>query len=211
MNAFRKTLLRVLVPFAGVMALALVPASASASAGRSGWGWHPGGFGQPSYGATSLVPDTQTVEALTGLHVAIGVLAPAAAGANGVEFPITDSLLSALYSADITHVGGLTLTGGGKEVSLTDYDVNLRSRQLSAEVAAGPAGGPLASLGRVAILNLNLSGSHLSFFPGVTLGPIVATLSAAAASDLNGVFATGALSSSTVLGTLTVRYTHFSL
>ena len=210
MNVFRSTRARaVLALSALVAALALAPVSASATAGRSAWPGGPWGSAQQSYGATSLVPDTGTINALTSLNVAVGVVAPATAGPSGIGFPITNSLFSALYSGSIVHSGGLTLTGGGKEVSLTNYIVSLGSRQLTADVAAGPTGGTLSSLGRLAILNLSFSGAHLSFFPTVTLGPIVATLTPGAATDLNGVFGTSALSGSTVLGSLTVRYARF--
>jgi hypothetical protein len=188
------------------VALALVPASASATGARAAWGGSPWGSAPQSYGATSLTPDAATIGALTSLGVSVGVVAPASSGPNGIGFPITNSLVSALYSGTIVHSGGLTLTGSGKEVSLTNYIVSIGSRQLSADVSAGPAGGTLSSLGRLAILNLNFSGAHLSFFPTVTLGPLVATLTSGAAADLNGVFGTNALSSSTVLGSLTVRY-----
>ncbi len=210
MKAFTSTHSRgVLALTALLAALALVPASASATAGRGAWTGGPWGSAPQSYGATSLVPDTATINALTSLGVAVGVVAPAAAGPNGIGFPITNSLFSALYSGNIVHSGGLTLTGGGKQVSLTNYIVSLGSRQLTADVAAGPTGGSLSSLGRLAILNLSFSGAHLSFFPTVTLGPIIATLTPGAAADLDGVFGTSALSGSTELGTLTVRYARF--
>ncbi len=207
MNLFRRTHSRgALALTALVAALAFVPASASATTGRSAGAGGPWGSAPSSYGATSLVPDAGTISALTSLGVAVGVVAPATAGPNGIEFPITDSLFSAFFTGSIVHSGGLTLTGGGKEVSLTNYIVGLRSRQLTADVAAGPAGGTLSSLGRLAILNLGFSGAHLSLFPSLTFGPIVATLTPAAAADLNSVFATSALSGSTLLGSLTVRY-----
>ncbi len=210
MKLHRRIRSRGLLTVTALMAtLALVPASASATGARSAWAGHSWGSTPQSYGATSLVPDSGTIDALTSLGVSVGVVAPAAAGPNGIGFPITNSLFSALYSGRINHSGGLTLTGGGKEVSLTNYIVSLGSRQLSADVAAGPAGGTLSSLGRIAILNLKFSGAKLSFFPSVTLGPLVATLTSGAAGALNGVFGTSALSDATVLGSLTVRYARF--
>ena len=173
-------------------AAALVPAAASANSGTT-------------YGSTALVLDPGTAAALTSLGVTPGIVAPAAAKADGINFPITNGLGSVLRTGTIRHSGGLTLTAGTTVVRLTDYWINLGSRTLSANVSVD--GGP--NLGRVAILDLNFRGAGLRLFPALRIGPVTATLTEAAASTLNSVFGTSALSTSTVLGKATVKYRLF--
>ncbi len=187
----RSSLRLAVVLVALVSAFAVSPAASSASV--------------RTYGATTLQLDPGTAAALTSLGVTPGVVAPATASPAGIAFPITNPLVSALFTRNISHIGGITLTAGGTVVSLTDYWINLGSRTLSANVSV--AGGP--NLGRVTILNLNFSNARISFFPALTLGPVRATLTGAAASTLDSVFGTSALTSQTVLGTATVRYSSF--
>ncbi len=184
-----------------ISAFALVPSGASAF-GR----WHGGGYhhGTPAYGVTTLQLDPSTAEALTSLGVAPGVVAPSTAGAEGLTFPITDPLASALYTGTITHTGGITLTAGATVVDLTDFSIELGSGTLSANVSV--VGGP--NDGRVKILTLDLSHARLSFWPVLTYGPVTGTLTETAASVLDTVFGTTALTDETVLGTATVKYTN---
>ena len=129
-------------------------------------------------------------------------MAPARAGSAGIEFPITDSLLEAFTTGAIDHEGGLSLTAGKTVVDLTEYWITLGSGTLSADVWV--QGG--ANLGRVAILSLDTSKAHADDSSGVTIGPITATLTAAAASALDSTFKTTALTDKTVLGALTISY-----
>jgi hypothetical protein len=187
----RRILRLTLAVVALVSAFAVAPSASSASV--------------RTYGATTLQLDPGTAAALKSLGVAPGVVAPATAGPAGIAFPITNPLVSALFTRNISHSGGLTLTAESTVVSLTDYWINLGSRTLSANVSV--AGGP--NLGRVAILNLDFSGARIRFWPALSIGPVRATLTGAAASTLNSVFHTNALTSQTVLGTATVRYSSF--
>lgn len=186
---------RMLLAITALLAVAaLAPAAASAN----------GGAGQ-TFGSTALVLDPGTAAALTSLGVTPGIVAPAAAKADGINFPITNGLGSVLRTGTIRHSGGLTLTAGTTVVRLTDYWINLGPRTLSANVSVD--GGP--NLGRVAILDLNFRGAGLRLFPTLRIGPVTATLTEAAASTLNSVFGTSALSSATVLGKATVKYRLF--
>lgn len=182
-----------------ITALLAVAAMAPAAASANGWG-----AGQ-TYGSTALVLDPGTAAALTSLGVTPGIVPPAAAKADGINFPITNGLGSVLRTGTIRHSGGLTLTAGTTVVRLTDYWINLGSRTLSANVSVD--GGP--NLGRVAILDLNFRGAGLRLFPSLRIGPVTATLTDAAASTLNSVFGTTALSTATVLGKATVKYRLF--
>lgn len=191
-SAFRLPHRLLLAVVALLAAAALVPAAATASSGTT-------------YGSTALVLDPGTAAALTSLGVTPGIVAPATAKADGINFPITNGLGSVLRTGTIRHSGGLTLTAGTTVVRLTDYWINLGSRTLSANVSVD--GGP--NLGRVAILDLNFRGAGLRLFPALRIGPVTATLTEAAASTLNSVFGTSALSTSTVLGKATVKYRLF--
>jgi hypothetical protein len=176
--------------------LALVPSAASAFG--FGHGWH-----ERTYGDTTLVLDPATAEALTSLGVAPAPIAPASAGSEGIGFPITRSLPSALFTGTITHAGGLSLTAGATVVSLTEFWIEIGSGTLSADVSV--AGGP--NDGRVKILSLDFSHAQLRWWPVFSFGPVKATLTETAASVLDSVFGTTALTDQTVLGDATVHYT----
>jgi len=175
-----------------LMALALVPAAASAH--------------KHTYGSTALVPNAETFKALEKLGVTPGIIPPASSQSDGINFPITNPIGSALFTGTIRHSGGLTLSAGkpGHEtvVRLAHFWINLESATLSAEVSV--KGGP--NLGRVDILNLDFSNAHFGAGPVVTIGPLTATLTSGAAKVLNEVFKTEALSDKTVLGAATVKY-----
>jgi hypothetical protein len=178
--------------------LALIPAASSAF-GPHGPQWHQ----TRTYGETTLVLDPATAEALTSLGVTPGVIAPAAAGSEGIDFPITRSLPDSLFTGTITHSGGLTLTAGSTVVSLSQFWIELGSGTLSANVSV--AGGP--NDGRVQILTLDFSKAQLRWWPIFSFGPVKGTLTATAASVLDSVFGTSALTDQTVLGNATVHYT----
>jgi hypothetical protein len=180
-----------------ISALALIPSAASAFG--HGNPWHA----PRTYGDTTLVLNAGTAEALTSLGVTPGVVAPASAGGEGIAFPITRSLPTALFTGTITHTGGLTLTAGTTVVSLTDFSIEIGSQTLSADVSV--AGGP--NDGRVRILSLDFSGAQLRWWPVFSFGPVTATLTETAASVLDSVFGTTALTDQTVLGEATVHYT----
>jgi hypothetical protein len=158
------------------------------------------------------VPDQGTAAALAGPGVNLGIFAPAAAKSEGINFPITNPLGNALFTRTIRHSGGLTLTGtktpNHPVVSLTDNWIKLSSRTLSANVSVASDVGS-ANLGRFDILDLDFSHAPVRLWPAITIGPVRATLTTAAANALNGVFQTGALGDQTVLGDATVKYRRF--
>jgi hypothetical protein len=81
--------------------------------------------------------------------------------------------------------------------------IELGSRTLSANTSV--AGGP--NDGRVQILTLDFSQAQLRWWPIFSFGPVKGALTATAASVLDPVFGTSALTDQTVLGNATVRYT----
>ena len=156
-----------------------------------------------SYGATTLTLDPGTASALQQLGVTVAPVAPASAGANSVSFPITDPLLQAAVTRQITHSGGISLSAGSTTVDLTNFDINLGSSStLSAEVGGS----------RVTILNLDLSGARLRLgYNGLTIGPVVARLTPAAATALNTAFGVTAFTPGLELGTANINYCLFGL
>lgn len=178
-------------------ALALAPAGASAHHP----GWTKAGRGQ-SYGATALVLDPTTAAALTSLGVTPGVVSPAYSSSGALEFPITTSIPRALVTGTVEHRGGISLTAAGKTVYLTNFWINARSADLSAQVSTSTG----LRLGRVTILSLSFAGANFGFSTGyLTFGPVSASLNAAAVGALNTVFGTS-LSAPIPLGTATVQY-----
>lgn len=174
---------------------AVAPAPAGAWSGNHGW--------KPTrtYGATSLVLDPATAQALTSLGVTPGLIDPAYATNGALSFPITTPLYAALASGTIRHSGGISLTAGSTTVDLTNFDINVPCQLLTAQVNGGA---------RVPILNLAYSGASVGFSGGqFSFGPVTASLTAAAAGALNQAFNVTAFTQGLVLGQATITYQLF--
>ena len=189
---------RRLVVLAAVLAalLALAPAA-------SAWGGkHDHQWSGKTYGSTKLEVDPGTLEALTGLGVAPGVVKPATLDGATYRFPIANSVRNALRTGVIRHRGGISLTAGSTTVKLTDFDIKLLRGQLFGKVnGAGP----------VALLDLDLSDARIRFRRGrLVVGPVGTTLTQGAADALNAAFGVDALTDDTVLGEATIRYRLFA-
>ncbi len=90
---------------------------------------------------------------------------------------------------------------GATTVSLTKFWINLNERDLSAVVNGGA---------RVAILSLDFLQADVGLSHGVvTLGPVTASLTKAAADALNGAFGVQAFTEGLTLGKATVHYRLF--
>jgi hypothetical protein len=174
-------------------------------------------FGPPRpFGHTALQPAAATINLLSSAAgVSVGVIGPAGAAADGIDFPITNPLLDAAFSGNINHCGGLSLTQGssGTVVDLTNFVVNLRTRTLYATVSTG-AETSVANCSTadstVPILNLDFSGARLGIFGGLNLGPVTASLTTTAETALDSAFGLGdaltSLPQPVVLGQVTVSY-----
>jgi len=149
-------------------------------------------------GKTTLALDPGAGAALQSLGVSVAPVAPATAGPNGIAFPIT-GVGGSLFplTLKINHSGGLALSAGSTTVSLTDYTIVLgRSPNLVATVNGGP---------RVSILSLDLSRVRIGLGrSGLTVGPVKASLTEAAAGALNGAFGVTAFTKGLVLGNATI-------
>lgn len=151
-----------------------------------------------TYGGTTLALDPGAASALQSLGVTPGVVAPATAGADGLRFPIANSVFSALVTRQVRHSGGISLTAGSTTVTLTDFIINLDRRpDLTARINGGD---------RASILDLSFAGTSLRLHSGVALGPVTATLTPAAASTLNAAFGVTAFTPGLTLGKATVTY-----
>jgi hypothetical protein len=148
-------------------------------------------------GSTTLALDPGTAQALTMLGVSVAPIAPASAGSSGIAFPITGGLVDAkTLVGQIRHSGGLELKAGSTTVDLSNFYINVNATpDLTAQLGSA----------RVSILSLDLSGltEHVSGRT-ITLGGVVAKLTAGAAAALNHAFGTTALKAGLVVGRATV-------
>jgi hypothetical protein len=148
-------------------------------------------------GSTTLALDPGTARALTMLGVSVAPIAPASAGSAGIAFPITGGLVNAkTLVGQIRHSGGLELKAGSTTVDVRSFFIN---------VNATPDLTALLGSVRTSILSLDLSGltEHVSG-QTITLGGVVAKLTAGAAAALDKAFGTSALTGGLVVGRATV-------
>jgi hypothetical protein len=149
-------------------------------------------------GATSLALDPGTAAALTSLGISAAPAAPASANADGsLAFPITGGVVDAKTLAGaITHSGGLTLTKGSTAVTVSDFTI-----------VTSPTPKLTALLGgsHFDLATLDLSAAKTAVAGRtVTVGPVSAKLTQAAADGLNQAFGTTAFQAGLTIGTATV-------
>lgn len=148
-------------------------------------------------GATTLALDPGTGQALASLGVSAAPAAPATAGASGLAFPITGGVVDAkTLAGSIAHSGGLTLTKGATAVTVTDFGIET-SPTPKLTAALGSARFDLATLD-LSAAKTTVSGRT------VTVGPVTAKLTKAAADALNQAFGTTAFAEGLTIGTATV-------
>jgi hypothetical protein len=145
-------------------------------------------------GQTDLALDGGTLQALTGLGVAPGIIAPATLAGTTASFPITGGKVNATTLAgSITHSGGISLTRGGVRVELTEPDIQLP--KMLVKVNGGNA---------AAALDLDASNAQVDVRGrNVTVGNVVVKLNQAGSSALSGAF--GVTVPQVTLGVATVK------
>ena len=184
---------RTTIAIAAIAALLLVAPTAATATGKGKPPWAGGNFGK-----TTLAVDSATLDALIGLGVAPGAVAPGTLEGATYAFPITNPLPSALGSGKIRHRGGISLSAGATTVELTDFTIKLRKGLLFGRVNGSDP---------VALLDLDASRTETRARHGkVKIGPVGTTLTEGAADALNAAFGTTALSDDTVIGDATVCY-----
>jgi hypothetical protein len=152
-------------------------------------------------GATSLALDPGAAQALSALGVTASPAAPATANPDGsLAFPITGGKVDAKSLAgSITHSGGLTLTRGTTAVTVSDFTIE-----------TAPAPKLTASLGsaRFDLATLDLGAAKVATAGrAVTVGPVTAKLTKAAADGLNQAFGTTTFAEGLTIGAATVAAT----
>ncbi|MDQ6784260.1 MAG: hypothetical protein M3063_12655 [Actinomycetota bacterium] len=158
---------------------------------------------------TTVTLNPQTAAALTSLKVTVtpfgqAMAAKTASGGTAVTFPITGGY--AEIHSDTSHQpgyilgsiqhynSGLTFTGGGKTLTVSDFVVDPANSMLYATVGGKPKI-PLLTLDGTAV-KAGMSGSD------VTLDGTVAKLTQTAASALDSTFGTTAVTAGLPLGTV---------
>jgi len=184
---------RIALALAAVLALvALVPTAASAHRNHGDW------KKDTSFGATALVLDQGAAAALQSLGVTPGVISPARARNDGLNFPITNAFATVLLGSPIKHAGGISLTAGKTRVELTDFWINLGAQPDLTAMVGGQ---------RAPILDLDFSEANVKGgWRGLVIGPVTGRLTQVAADALNGAFGVTAFAKGLVLGQATVNY-----
>ena len=149
-------------------------------------------------GSTALQLDPGAASALQSLGVTAGVVEPASAESDGLNFPITGGKVNAeTFAGSIRHSGGISLTAGSTRVELTEFTINVDAEPDLTALVGGQ---------RVSILTLDLANLQASVKGRrITLGGVVAKLTADAAAALNTAFGVTAFTEGLTLGTATVK------
>jgi hypothetical protein len=150
-------------------------------------------------GGTTLKLDAGAAKALKSLGVSVAPTGRAKAGAAGITFPITAGRIDPASAVGyVKHAGGLRLSAGKVQVTLSDYNVVIGKRTtLSAKVNGG---------GRAQLL-VPVVGAAKITRPGLgtTVSNVALHLSAAGAGALNKIFHVTAFKAKLKLGTLTIK------
>lgn len=156
-------------------------------------------------GRTTVYLSAGFLNALSSLHVTPGVVSPTQLYTNPVRvpFPITSGVID-LDNADtqILHSGGLTLSAGGKTVTLSSFIIDNTAGPLT---ISGLVEVNSKLVGRVVLFDLTAPDNlKLPLEPSngqLNLKFFTVKLSMAGANALNGVFGITALSDSVEVGT----------
>lgn len=150
-------------------------------------------------GSTTLRLNAATAQVLTDNGISVTPASEARVRKGGIAFPVQGGLLNAKTLAGrVTHSGGLTFTAGGKDLTIRDFTINTRKKQLSAYVDEAGA--------RVPVLNLNLAKAKVKVTKKhLTVSHVRARLTAAAAGALNSYYSTDLFKGGLKIGTATLR------
>jgi hypothetical protein len=172
-----------------VLALALValPASVAAQSGKKV---------KLAGGATTLVLDADTADALTDLGLTLAPLKPSKARGGGIAFKVTSGRLNAsTFAGRIDHSGGLRLSAGSTRVDLRNFRILTGDAQLTAKVGKA----------RIAIADLEIDPDNVTATAKrVRVTDVGVRLTGGAAKALNQAFGTDALKGGLLLGTAEV-------
>jgi hypothetical protein len=159
-------------------------------------------------GRTSVLLDRGFLSALQSLSVKPGAISPgrlvASKGKTWAVFGITTGVVDLKpLKAEIAHEGGLTLRAGKTKVELSSFLIDLTG---SRPVLTGLVVVNDSLVGRLPLFDLNLGSAKVqNLHDYLRVNGVAATLSAEAASALNGVFGITALTGGLPVGTAHVR------
>lgn len=148
---------------------------------------------------TTLALDADTATVLTDNGVAVAPIEPAAAGDDGITFPITGGSVEAeSLAGTIEHSGGLVFSAGGTDLELTDFVIDTAAGTLTATVGED----------QVPILNVDLAQLARADDDGtIVLTEISTTLTQEAADALNTTFDVEIFEEGIPIGDVVVRAT----
>jgi hypothetical protein len=156
-------------------------------------------------GSTYVLLDPAFVSALSSLGVSPSGIAPGFLypRARLAGFPIPSGTIDLDSSkGDIFHTGGLTLTAGSTRVDLYNFVIDTAGIPVLTALAA--VNGELA--GRIPVFDLELTRApELNEFGTLAISGVEVTLSETAATTLNSVFGTAALTGGIRIGEAYVK------
>ncbi|MDR3738464.1 MAG: hypothetical protein P4L40_05535 [Terracidiphilus sp.] len=157
-------------------------------------------------GMTNVKLSTAFVEALTALDVTPGTVYPTEIEKRVASFPIIGGAIDLDTAAgNILHSGGLTLSAGGKVVTLESFIIDTTGKQ---PVITGLVLLNNKLLGRFPLFDLTLpNGISLPLMPNgsmLQLKGVAVALDPAAATTLNGVYSVSAFAGGFSIGTANV-------
>jgi hypothetical protein len=159
-------------------------------------------------GRTSVQLDKGFLAALQSLAVRPGIIEPGRLvnrhGNTWAIFGITTGVVDLQpLKAEIAHEGGLTLSAGATRVELSSFLIDLTGAR---PVLTGLVVVNDTLVGRLPLFDLNLGGAKIeNLHDYLRVGGVAATLSAEAATALNGVFKITALKAGLPIGVAKVR------
>lgn len=149
-------------------------------------------------GATTLTLDRAAGQALGSLGVRVAPTGRARAGSRGIAFPITSGRIDPATGVGLyKHSGGIRLSGGGKRVTLSDFNVSVKKASTMSVKVNG--GGRLGAL-------IPVIGKARITRPGVnsTVSNVDIHLSTKGAAALNATFHVKAFRPRFKLGTVRI-------
>ena len=151
---------------------------------------------QTNRGYTGVTLDPNLIPTLGSLGVSLTPLGPTTlfnASELKASFPVVAGIFDPnSTTAEIDHSGGLILGGGGTQLVVSSFLINIPSS--GSPVITGLATLNGALVGRIPLFDLGLSGVGIDYGFGskVTVSGVDLTLNADAAATLNAIFGTSA-------------------
>jgi hypothetical protein len=158
-----------------MLAIAAMTAIASATASVAQATVAPNGKAR---GVTTVTLDQGTIGAVVGLGLEPAPVGPGVLGMDGAELKAAFPIVGNMKDGQIKHTGGLTLSGGGTVLALTNYTIDTNTGVLTAAAAVNGDG-----VGRIPLFDLGGAASRAGCAATASL-----SLDEAAAGALTAIF-----------------------